>query len=170
MVHGQIQVDDLLLPAQIAHGGPQGRTVGQRQPVVGVGVAPSGQQAVQLHGAALRTVGRDLAAQDGVLIHDLHLHQTDDRAPFGPQHRPDMEVIAAAEHLVHGDALAPGGGDLHRSAGVGGIGGQLQPSVGGQHLRAAVHGARFVPEEGRFVDAQPVPGAGGQFIYQDRFH
>lgn len=114
MVNGQIQVDDLRVPAQIAHGGLQGGAVRQRQPVVCVGIAPSGQQAVQLHGAALGTAGRHLAAQDGAPVHGLHLHQTDHRVLFRPQHRPDVEVLPAPERLIHRDALSDRGGDLHR--------------------------------------------------------
>ena len=80
MVYGQIHIQLLLPPAQIANVRLQPAAVAlQDEAAVGVQVSPAHEHLDQLDMAVFLTVAIDLIMQKGALPGVLQLHQTDDR-------------------------------------------------------------------------------------------
>ena len=80
MVYGQIHIQLLLPPAQIANVRLQPAAVAlQDEAAVGVQVSPAHEHLDQLDMAVFLAVAVDLIMQNGALPGVLQLHQTDDR-------------------------------------------------------------------------------------------
>ena len=178
MVYGQIHIQLLLPPAQIANVRLQPAAVAlQDEAAVGVQVSPAHEHLDQLDMAVFLTVAIDLIMQKGTLPGVLQLHQTDDRVPARHQRGAQVEILPGLHLLINGDAGSGGrlhlhllaaefpfspGDDTHRAA-----------RFGGKGLRTQIGGAGFVPFNHSFIHIQPVPRPDRELIHDQsiiRFH